>query len=404
MYPVKDFENFISSFDFNSFIESYKSTGADAAVFKLKKNFGAYYPFLAEQLKLQKKSLQKLPLFAENQCLFTTKSFEQSSSEQLAVFKANLFNGKTILDLSGGLGVDDWAFSKSFSKVISVDNDSALNIIARHNFNKLGIENVERIDSDAYEFIKKDSRYDIIYLDSDRRIKKGFGKFKILEDTEPSIMEMKERLFELSGTILIKLSPLIDLTYLIKKLGNVSDIYVISLDYEIKEILSVLSKDFENSKPVIHAVNISQGGQKKEYSAEWKHETFNSFYNMNSTSKYFYDPAACLVKSELAKKYAEEKKLNLISNKCMYCTGNEIINDFLGRSFKIIYQSIFGKSAVKKYLEENDIKKANVAKRNFPVEPGEIKTLFNLADGGDEYLFFAQIDGREKLFFHCRKL
>ena len=399
-----DFEKFISSFDFPSFIAKYKDAEPNSLVFKLKKEFGSYYPFLAEQLKLYKKSLRKLPIFAENHCLYTLKSFEQSSSEALAVFKAKLFNGKILLDLSGGLGVDDWAFSKSFSKVITIDNDSELNIITGYNFNRLGVNNIERMDADSYEFIIKNNKYDLIYLDSDRRSKSNLKKSILLEESEPSIVKMKERLFELSDTILLKLSPLIDLTYLIKRLENVSAIYVISMHNEIKEILALLTKDYKGEKPLIKAIDISSHEKESEYSAVWKKEVLNTFYNIDSNPEYFYEPAACLIKSSLAKNYAEYKKLNIISNNCLYFTGNELLNGFFGRSFKIIHLSVFSKSAVWKYLDENKIKKANVGKRNFPVEVWEIKKLFNLNDGGDEYLFFGQNDKNKKLFFHCRKV
>jgi hypothetical protein len=309
-----------------------------------------------------------------------------------------LFSGKTLLDLSAGLGVDSWAFSKSFDSVISIDIDKELNSVARINFDKLEIKNVTRIDADAYDFIKKDAAYDLIYADADRR--STSKKSIALDSSEPDVITILPRLFELTNNILLKLSPLIDINYLVKSLHYINDIYVISVNNEVKEILVLLKKNTEE-KPLIHAVELAGKDITKQFSEIYASQT-SGIILVNG--KYFYEPAASVIKAGLVNDYAELNGLNHIAKNSVFLTGNVEIKDFIGRQFVIIHQMPFGKSALKKYFKEYGIVKANVSCRSFPVNEDEIKKSFGLSDGGDEYMFFTTGSDKQKLFYHCRKL
>src|SRR5690349_14056728 len=127
---IKVYKDKLLNFDLKSFLERY----TEKDVFRLKEMYPELFVLLAEQLKLYPKAKEKLPVFTSNYCYFTSKSYEQSSSDALALYKAESFKGRVLLDLTGGLGVDDWAFSRSFEKVISVDNDLELNELVRINF------------------------------------------------------------------------------------------------------------------------------------------------------------------------------------------------------------------------------------------------------------------------------
>jgi hypothetical protein len=388
------------NFNLESFIKKYSALEEYPLAVKLKKDFGSRSAFLAEQIKLHKKAKEKLPSFSKCFCLYTAKSIEQSSSEPLAEFKSRHFAGNKMLDLTGGLGVDDWALSGTFKKVISVDNDYLLNKIARYNFIRLGIKNIERIDGDAYEFIKIKNSFDLIYIDADRRVKPNGKKSVTLHDPEPSFLKLKKNLFELTGKILLKLSPLIDLSYLAKSIPEIQDIYVVSLNNEVKEILGVINKTFTGISKVI-AVDLSPAGIEKEFSGK-PNENIEPKYDYKG--KYFYEPANVLIKSGLTPKYAAENGLRLVAKNSVYLLGDKLINGFFGRKFKIISGIPFSKSGVKKYLKESGITKANMSKRNFPLAAAEISKLFKLKDGGDEYLFFTTDRGKQKIMYHTRKL
>src|SRR5688572_28699960 len=124
---IKEYKDSLLNFDLKSFLEKY----TEKDIFRLSDLYPELYKLLAEQLKLYPRAKEKLPVFTSNYCYLTTKSYEQSSSESLAKYKAGLFSGEVLIDLSGGLGVDDWAFSRSFKNVISVDNDAELNELAK---------------------------------------------------------------------------------------------------------------------------------------------------------------------------------------------------------------------------------------------------------------------------------
>ena len=391
------------NFDLESFLTAYKALYGVRLTEKLKKEFGKYSAFLAEQIKLNPKAKAKLPDFAGNSCLYTGKSLEQASSSPLAEFKAHRFGGCRLLDLTGGLGVDDSAFSKSFKKVLSIDNDSKLNEIARYNFDRLGITNIERTDDDAYRFIDKSlkdqSKFDLVYIDSDRRAAAGKKKSVTLHDSEPSVLKMKIDLFKLCDCILLKLSPLIDLTYLAKTLPETERVYVVSLDNEVKEILAVLNKSFSGIAGVT-AVDISLNGNETEFSGKLHEQTEADYSN---SGKYFYEPAGALIKSGLAARYAAENNVSLIGKNSLYMLGDRLIKDFFGRKFEIISKIAFSKSNVKKYIKDNGIQNANISKRNFSLSTVEIRKMFKLNDGGEAYLFFTQDSGDGKLMYHTRK-
>ncbi len=395
-------------FDLESVLKSNEGLHGVKLAEKLKKEYGKYAAFVAEQIKLRSKAESKLPGFAKRSCLYNGKSLEQSSSEPLAEFKARRFKGKRLLDLSGGLGADDAAFSRSFNEIISVDNDAELNEIARYNFSRLRISNVKRVDSDAYDYADmcvhkpgtgNERKFDLVYLDADRRANADKKRSVTLHDSEPSILKIKDVLFELSKIILLKLSPLIDLTYLVKTLPGTKIIYVVSLNNEVKEILALLEYFFSGI-PEVKAIDITIAGKEREFSGKLN-EPIRSEYSAHG--RYFYEPATALIKSGLAAKYAAWLKLRLPAKNSLYMLGDELIDDFFGRKFEIISRVSFSKSNVKKYLHENNITRANVSKRNFPLSADEISKLFRLKDGGDEYLFFTRDAEEMKLMFHAKK-
>jgi hypothetical protein len=391
----EEYKDSLINFDLKSFLEEHWSTG----IITLRKAFPLHYRLLAAQLKLYPKARKKLPFFAEHFCFFTTKSFEQSSSEPLAGYKAKLFSGDILIDLTGGLGVDDWALSRSYGKVISVDKDEELNSIVRMNFEKLNIKNIDRIDADAEEFIKQSLKADLIYIDADRRAK-GSRAITLL-DSEPPVLNMLSRLFEISERVLLKLSPLVDITYLTKTLRNIEKIHVNSLDNEVKEILVLLKNNFINDMQIV-AADIQDGGTINTFSIK-AGETHSPGITGSLNAKYFYEPAGCIIKAGLTDAYSAKLGLKKISRGGVYLLGEERVPDFIGRVFRVIYGSSFSKSLFKDYLKRNRIQKANTAKRDFPVSADEIKRQYKISDGGEDYLFFTTEGLGSKVFFHCRK-
>jgi len=394
MLKGPEYKNTLLNFDLKSFLEEFSGRNLSA----IKKKYPELYLILASQLKLYPKAAKKLPTFAEKHCYLTTKSYEQSSSEALANYKAKLFSGDTLVDLTGGLGVDDYAFSRSFNKVISVDNDSELNELARINFSKLGADNLVRIDSTAEDFLKTARGADLVYLDADRRT--SSRKAVTLHGSSPPVLEILPRVFETASKVLLKLSPLIDISYIIKTLPYIRWIKVISLNNEVKEILVLLEKH-HSGLIEIYAIDIKEERNERNYSARHNENLSPVIGHIGS---YFFEPSASLVKSGLVNHYATSHGLTTVSKNGVFLLSDKIVNDFFGRGFLIKNIIKFSKTALKKYFKDLEILKANISCRNFPVSEAALKKLFSISDGGNEYLFFTTNSAGEKFMYHCCKL
>ena len=388
----------LSNFDLGLFLIQNKHLKAEKFILDSKDNTKELNTLLAQQLVIYPKADNKLPTFTKHNCWFTTRSFEQASSEETAFFKASLFSGGQMLDLSGGLGVDDWAFSNQFKSVISLDPDSYLNELVRENFKKLGVKNIIRIDSIAENYLETtEAAYDLIYLDADRRTEKGKAFF--LDQGKPNYLAIKNLCAKVSSKVLLKLSPMIDLTYLKNTLPNLTKIWVLGDKSEVKEILAYI--DFSQpSELETEVVVLNNLGKSIHFKNTNNQPVTPKLTNLN----YFFEPHSCLIKSNLYKEYATMYSLQLLSAQSLYYTGKHLPNNFLGRAFEIIQIIDFSKAKVKDYLERCVIKNANVSKKNFPIEVDEIKKIFKLKDGGEEYLFFSTNEKGLKVMFHCKKI
>ncbi len=391
---MPEYKNTLLNLNLKSLLEEY--SGKNSLV--LKKKFPEHYMLISEQLSVYPKAAKKLPVFTSHGCFLTAKSYEQSSSEHLAHYKARLFKGDVLLDLSGGLGIDDIAFSGSFGSVVSIDNDTALNELVRANLVKMGLSNILRIDSSAEEFIKSNIKASLIYIDADRRTT---GKRSVLlENSSPPVLLMLDRMFEISHKILLKLSPLIDISYVYRALRGIREVRVISLDGEVKEILVLLERNHDG-KTEIYAVGLMPGKEDMVFSGISLNEPK---LDINENGDFFYEPSPSLIKSGLAHQYALKNEISGISNNGIFLTSNKFIKNFFGRSFKVISKFDFGKSAVRNYLKVNHISKANVARRNFPEIAEDLRRVFKISDGGEDYLFFTSGNNKKKLFYHCQKI
>ncbi|MES2780480.1 MAG: hypothetical protein V4651_11340 [Bacteroidota bacterium] len=375
--------------------------------------------FIADQLAIYTKAKMKLPTFAGAYALFTPQSYEQSSSENLALFKASLLSGTSLLDVSGGLGVDDWAFSKRFQNVVSLDIDSELNKVVRSNMAKLGLSNIQRLDADAYAFVENNvDIFDWVYMDADRRSsdKRTFA----LADTEPNIFTIQNKVFSFTNNILLKVSPMLDIHALIDELKTVAAIWVVSAKNEVKEVLVHIARDPRSSTLdtgyqiqdtgssipdititidtiEIHAVDVSDVGNTQFH---MPYGALQTEPNYASDGLWFYEPSLALIKSNLASTYLKQHNISQVGKHSIYGVSNVAVPGFFGRVFQLYESFEFSKGRLKTYLANNGISKANISKRNFPMEVAEIKKLTGLKDGGEHYLFFTTDEQGIKRVFH----
>jgi len=389
----------LSAIDLELFLTQNKHLTAEKFILGSKDNTKELNSLLAQQLVIYPKAYNKVPTFTRMHCWFTNKSYEQASSETSALFKSTLFSGEKILDLSGGLGVDDWAFSQSFKEVISLDPDIFLNTLVRENFKKLGISNIQRLDKTAEDYlIQTEEKFDLIFLDADRRNEKG--KVFFLEQSQPNYLELEPICKKIAPQVLLKLSPMVDLVYLKNSLSDCAKIWILGDKTEVKEILVWI--DFTKKKPIETEVVILQdNGNLLSYTG--KNEPLTNQFKEGNYD-YFFEPHACIIKSNLYAEYAYSYELKLLATQSMYFLGNKVPEMFIGRSFQLVQQMPYSKTTFKKYLQEEGIEKANISKRNFPLEVSEIRKTFKIAEGGEIYLFFSSNEKGEKYVFHCKKI
>ena len=326
-------------------------------------------------------------------------SIEQCSSSFSANYKKTLMNGSSALDLTGGLGVDTYFLSQNFIDFTYNELNPILFEIAKFNFQQLKVKNVSFSNLDAEIFIKTTKkRFDFVYFDPARRDSENKKLFKI-EDCQPNLLELKERLFEITSTILIKLSPLLDLKLAIKTVKNIHNIIILSEKNEIKEILLVL-KPFENFDPIITCINETTLGQIQNFDFRFSEEE-NCKINYSLPSQYLYEANASLNKAGAFKMLAEKFNLQKLAPNSHLYSSDKINYEFPGRIFKIVDQVNYDKKKLEAVMP---ILKANISCRNFPYKPEEIKKKMGLKEGGENYLFFSENHLKQKIVLICSKI
>lgn len=344
---------------------------------------------LANQIASKNKAEYKIPTwFSLKNCYYPNKiSIEQSSSEITANYKSTLVSGKKLIDLSGGFGIDAYYFSKHFSMVFHCEIDSELSTIVTHNYQQLNVKNISTISCDGIEYLQKiNDTFDCIYIDPSRRNDQKQKVF-LLKDCLPDVPKYLDFLFTKTSQILIKVSPILDISSTINELKFVSEVHVVAVQNEVKELLFLLKKN--QIKPIkILTINILND-KNQEFNFEIN-QTEHATYNLPLT--YLYEPNAAILKSGAFEEIATAFNVFKLHKHSHLYTSDSLI-DFPGRRFKIEQILNYDKKIIKKLLPEN---KANITIRNFPKTVAQIRKETNLRDGGNNYIFFTT-DLKEKL-------
>lgn len=334
-----------------------------------------------------------------NNCLISKRAFEQCTSESVALFKSKLFKGKSMLVLAAGLGVDDWAFSKTFETVTSIEPDIELNTISEFNFKKLNTSNIKRIANTAEGFLTGvTTHFDAIYLDPDRRL--DDKRQILLKDHQPNCIELMEQLLKHSNTIIIKASPLYDYEVAFKELSNVKSLYAISRNGEMKELLIVCSAESIAPEDCqIFAVDCKNS----YYQIEEFTYTTETYNPISTDGKYFYEAGASVVKLRKFLNYGQALGLASVDASVPYFCSDQLVPGFIGRTFEIQAKLDFSAKSCQKYLKALNIDKINLKVRGLKYSTEALKASMKLKDGGDDYLFVLPHNGKT-VGFHCRKI
>ena len=338
---------------------------------------------------------KKVPLWSDNEeLLFPAHlSIEQCSSEDTARYKASLLQGQTFADLTGGLGVDCFFISKNFQHTDYVEQSAELCALAEHNLSdSLMIHN-----ESAEEYLNHCAPVDCIFMDPARRDVHG-RKTVSISDCTPNVLELQDLLLQKARRVMLKLSPMLDISKALRELHSVKEVHVVAVANECKELLFLLELGYEG-EPTFTCVNLQTDQPSERFTTEEERSCQAVF--AKEISQYLYEPNTALLKGgcfKLLTKRFEVQKLH--RNSHLY-TSDRLISDFPGRVFTVEAWAPYNKKVRQTLLA--GVEKASIAVRNFPLSVAELRKTLKIADGDELFLFATTLVGEQKVIISARK-
>lgn len=339
---------------------------------------------IVQQIVGRRKVRTKIPTFFQCQNLIYPPaiSIEQSSSEATALFKSKLIGGDTLLDLTGGFGVDSFFFSKNFREVIYLEPNKELTELVAHNHHQLGASNIRHVHQQAEDFLKSlDKNFDACFIDPSRRDERQRKVFRF-QDCQPDVVALLPTLKKHFKTVLIKAAPLLDITLGLNELKNVAEIYVVSTDNECKELLFKIS-DSKEPAPTIHAVELDKSGQPLNEFAFTRSEEHNASIIFRDPQSFLYEPNAALLKAGAFRLLCSRFDVNKLAPNTHLYTSDSFREEFPGKIFRISHVIKPEKREAADCIPSGQ---ANVTTRNYPITPVALKKKLGLKDGGSQFV------------------
>lgn len=385
------------------FIREHQSDDVRALALQAKKYPDVDMPTAITQIAGRKIAAEKIPSWREIEDIWYPKhlSLEQCSSEITARYKASLLQGESLADLTAGFGIDCSFLAADFKTVTYVERQKELCEIAAHNFPILNLNHITVKNEDGVAYLKEMSPVDCIFLDPARRNEHG-GKTVAISDCEPDVAKLEGLLLSKANRVMVKLSPMLDLSLALKALEHTQEVHILSVNNECKELLLLLGQEPPKEVP-IHCANLFTKGAQEEqhFIFTREQEQRNECIYTDILGNYLYEPNASLLKAGAFRSItAAYPVMKLHPNSHLY-TSNVLITDFPGRVFRIVNQCSFNKKEIKESLA--DLKKANITIRNFPATVAELRKRINLTEGGDTYLFASTLNNGQKVLIRCEK-
>lgn len=342
---------------------------------------------------------RKLPRWAAAEGIVypTHLAMEQCSSDATARYKASIMPpGDTLVDLTGGLGVDCEAMAQRFAQVTYVERQERLCQLARHNFTILGAHNIRVVHAEAEEYLHSMAPVDAIYIDPSRRDHAGRRTHDIA-DCAPNVAELAHVLLAKTPTVMVKLSPMLDVSHTLEALPAVSDLHIVSTDGECKELLVLMHRS-HSGPPRVHCVSdgntfVINWGASAPPQPAW-----NEIWH---EALCLYEPNPSMMKAGCFDHVAAHYGLAVVSRDSHLLMGCPR-DGFPGRAFRVEAVSTLNKTRLRSVLA--GLTQANVAVRNFPLRAAELARRLRMKDGGDTYLFGTTTATGQHIVLRCRKL
>jgi hypothetical protein len=355
---------------------------------------------MAEQIACRKKAAQKLPSLSGFPLIYTRLALEQSSGESAAAWKASLMSGTSVIDLTGGLGIDSIHLARRFGHVVYCERDAVLAELAAYNRRALGITNIEARTGDCAEILAgfPDDEFDWLYVDPARR--EAGGRSIGLQAASPDVVGLHDLMLRKAHRVCIKASPALETDGLQEKLPALSSIIVVSVGGECKEILLMLERGHAADRsPSARAVCLgddsfeiaSTGGNSPEKRVA------------AVVGNWLYEPDAAIIKARLSAELAANLGLLFLNKTVDYLTSDRFVEHFPGRSFMVEECLPFKPKSFRRELDRLGISGAAIQRRDFPLSPDQIRKRFRLRESSETFLFFTRDASGALVWLICRK-
>lgn len=357
-------------------------------------------PFALDQIAGCQYARRKLPSWSaiDNIIYPAHLSLEQCSSEATARYKASLVSGDTLVDLTAGFGIDCFFMSQKFRLAVAVELQSHLCAIAKHNFQLLDCDKINVINGDAESYLHHMTEaVDVIYIDPARRDTAGRRTYGITDCT-PDVTKLAPELLNKSRVVMIKLSPMLDISQVLTTLPSVTDVHIVSVAGECKELLVIMSPT-PTGDVVIHCVN---DGNVFDYCRNDTTCSTTPWNEQCDSARFVYEPNASIMKAGCFSQVAHRFGITPISNDSHLFVSDKYTDEFPGRTFAVDFISTMNKSELKNALAS--ITHANVAVRNFPMRADELAKRLRLKDGGDTFIFGTTTASGKRIILVCHKV
>lgn len=336
----------------------------------------------------RKKMATKLPQWSENdELLYPTRlCTEQCSSYESARYKAdiisNLFDHKPkVADLTGGLGVDVWAFASIAETVLHNEANAILSSCVEHNFRSLGIDNVlmsnQMVNADNIDAILSEYKPEIVFMDPARRDSSGKKVF-LLEDCSPDVLKLKDRIFEHCRYILLKLSPMADIKMAVNRLGKVKEVHTVAIGGECKELLILMDREYSGSG---YEIIVNESSNIMRFSDSEESRASVSFLSASDeiANYILFEPGKAITKAGVFNSLCE--RLDLIklgrSTNLYLASGKPDKLRKYGKTFHIKELRSFDNKSLKDVGKS--IGWADVSARNIPMSSEELSKKMGLS-------------------------
>ena len=330
-------------------------------------------------------------------------SAEQCSSTATGIYKSGLAlriaegNSFRLADLTGGLGVDSWYFSQKASQVWYHEMQEKLCVAAEHNFHSLNAENIiirNKISTpETIEDILSEARPDIVYMDPARR-GEGGKKVFLIEECTPDVLTLKEQIFKHCRHILLKLSPMADITMACSRLGTTCrEVHIVATGGECKELLIWMDREWHDEYTVM-AVEIDSESATSTFIFKPSEEKSAVFINAQQVDGYLFEPGKSLMKSSpfnLISQRFNIEKLG-ISTHYYIVKDDETVHSLktYGKVYKILECLPLDKRSMKDIGRRYP--KSEVTARNIPMDTDTLRKKTGVTSGDDAHIFGLRSD------------